>query len=59
VGIAFSQSVVIAYFDVAGVPCSPLEADAPLLIDPNAPLAGTTPGQFLQLITDGGRRSYL
>jgi len=40
--------VVIDDLDPVGSSAAPLEADSPLLVDPDAVLAGTVPGQFLE-----------
>jgi len=45
--------VVIDNLDVVGIPISPLKADAPAVIDPNAVLSGSLPGQLFQAIGRG------
>ena len=45
-----SQSVVVHDFDIIGVPVHPLEADAPLVVDPYAPLTFSVSNQFLEHI---------
>ena len=42
--------MIIDDFDVVGVPVGPSEADAPLIIDPNAVLAGSISAQLFQAI---------
>src|SRR5271154_6866672 len=48
--IGFSFLVVVDEFDVAGATGTPGEADAPLVVDADAVLAGAAAGQFLQSI---------
>jgi len=42
--------VIVDNLDFVGIPISPLETDAPLIIDTNAMLAQPIPYQFLQAI---------
>src|SRR5271166_4561706 len=48
--IGFSFLVVVDQFDVAGAAGTPGEADAPLVVDADAVLAGAAAGQFLESV---------
>jgi hypothetical protein len=43
--------MVVHYLDVICVRIAPYEADTPLVVDPNAVLAGTVPNQHLQSVS--------
>jgi len=43
--------VIVRNFNIVGVPVKPLEADPPLIVDPDAVLAGTVSPQFLQAVS--------
>src|SRR5690242_9339358 len=48
--IAMSSAVIVHDLDVFGVAIGPPEADAPLVVDPDAHLSGTVSGQSFEAI---------
>jgi hypothetical protein len=42
--------MIVDYLDIMRLAVGPTKADAPLIVDPNAPLAHTIPSQRLQMI---------
>jgi hypothetical protein len=50
--------VIIGDLDLIGVAGFPTETDPPLVVDPDAPLAGAVPGKLLEPVAGGNTEKF-